>query len=68
MRTIWQVVLIAWAVALCPIVATSQPAPGPATRSTSGSRLLMAHYMPWFEAAPESNHWGWHWTMNHYHP
>ena len=28
----------------------------------------MAHYMPWFEAKPISPGWGWHWTMNHYHP
>jgi len=31
-------------------------------------RYLMAHYMPWFEAKPTSPAWGWHWTMNHYHP
>jgi len=31
-------------------------------------RYLMAHYMPWFEAKPTSQGWGWHWTMNHYHP
>src|SRR5438874_12200987 len=31
-------------------------------------RFLMAHYMPWFEAAPERRSWGWHWTMNHFHP
>lgn len=30
--------------------------------------LLMAHYMPWFEAKPTSKGWGWHWTMNHYQP
>ncbi len=31
-------------------------------------RYLMAHYMPWFEAKPISRGWGWHWTMNHFHP
>jgi len=31
-------------------------------------RQLMAHYMPWFEADPSHNRWGWHWTMNHYDP
>lgn len=31
-------------------------------------RYLMAHYMPWFEAKPTSEKWGWHWTMNHFHP
>ena len=24
--------------------------------------------MPWFEADPVAKKWGWHWTMNHYHP
>lgn len=28
------------------------------------SKTLMVHYMPWFEAKPTSNSWGWHWTMN----
>lgn len=32
------------------------------------TRFLMAHYMPWFEASPTQNRWGWHWTMNHYRP
>ena len=31
-------------------------------------RYLMAHYMPWFQARPFSQDWGWHWTMNHYQP
>ncbi|HLK16998.1 MAG TPA: glycoside hydrolase family 71/99-like protein [Fimbriimonadaceae bacterium] len=26
--------------------------------------LLMAHYMPWFQAPPVHSQWGWHWTMN----
>ncbi|HLV80124.1 MAG TPA: hypothetical protein VKT32_07555, partial [Chthonomonadaceae bacterium] len=30
--------------------------------------LLMAHYMPWFQADPQRHSWGWHWTMNHFHP
>ena len=24
--------------------------------------------MPWFSAPPISPQWGWHWTMNRYHP
>ncbi|HZT44417.1 MAG TPA: glycoside hydrolase family 71/99-like protein [Chthonomonadaceae bacterium] len=32
------------------------------------TRYVMAHYMPWFEASPNHNRWGWHWTMNHYRP
>jgi len=30
--------------------------------------LLLAHYMPWFEADPASGRWGWHWTMHHFDP
>ena len=30
--------------------------------------LLMAHYMPWYEADPGRDRWGWHWTMNHFKP
>lgn len=29
-------------------------------------RLILAHYMPWYEAKPTSAAWGWHWTMNHF--
>lgn len=35
---------------------------------TKPQRLLMAHYMPWYESKPVSGHWGWHWTMNHFDP
>lgn len=31
-------------------------------------RLILAHYMPWYTAKPHSDHWGWHWTMNHFDP
>jgi hypothetical protein len=30
--------------------------------------LLMAHYMPWYQTEAVSGYWGWHWTMNNYHP
>ncbi len=30
--------------------------------------LVLAHYMPWYTAKPPSDHWGWHWTMNHFDP
>ncbi len=30
--------------------------------------LILAHYMPWFEAKPVSETWGWHWTMGHFDP
>ena len=25
-------------------------------------------HMPWYTAKPFSDHWGWHWTMNHFDP
>jgi hypothetical protein len=31
-------------------------------------RLLLAHYLPWYEADPAHNQWGWHWTMQHFNP
>ena len=30
--------------------------------------LILAHYMPWFEAEPARSRWGWHWTMNAFDP
>lgn len=30
--------------------------------------LVLAHYMPWYEAKPAHPAWGWHWTMNHFDP
>ncbi len=32
------------------------------------AKLVLAHYMPWFEAKPVSPQWGWHWTMNAFDP
>jgi hypothetical protein len=29
---------------------------------------IFVYYMPWFVAKPYSDHWGWHWTMNHFNP
>jgi hypothetical protein len=35
----------------------------------AGSKPVMVHYMPWFQAkGAYSSNWGWHWTMNHYNP
>ncbi|MDA7874325.1 glycoside hydrolase family 71/99-like protein [Rhodopirellula sp.] len=31
-------------------------------------KLLLAHYMPWYQAKPFSQAWGWHWTMNKFNP
>ncbi len=30
--------------------------------------LVLAHYMPWYQAKPFSSTWGWHWTMNVFDP
>lgn len=30
--------------------------------------LMVAHYMPWFEANVADRQWGWHWTMNAFNP
>ena len=38
------------------------------TPAGSSSRLILAHYMPWFAAKPTSTNWGWHWTMNAFDP
>ncbi|HLK56916.1 MAG TPA: glycoside hydrolase family 71/99-like protein [Chthonomonadaceae bacterium] len=48
--------------------ATAHQRASASEHASSASPLLMAHYMPWFEARPTSNHWGWHWTMNHFQP
>ncbi len=34
----------------------------------SSDLLVLAHYMPWYVAKPSSDHWGWHWTMDHFDP
>lgn len=38
------------------------------TRTDSIGCVILAHYMPWYEAKPVSPAWGWHWTMNHFDP
>lgn len=32
------------------------------------SKLLLAHYVPWYGTPQISGDWGWHWTMNHFNP
>ena len=29
---------------------------------------ILVHVMPWYEANRDKGQWGWHWTMNHFHP
>jgi hypothetical protein len=55
--------------ALLPIfIPRSALAVPPRTEKSAAKRLLMAHYMPWYQAKPDSAQWGWHWTMNHFNP
>jgi len=55
------ILLIVWLV-ICVLASVT---PG---RADPPRRLLLAHYLPWFEADPAAKRWGWHWTMNFYHP
>jgi len=41
---------------------------GQENRKPGSSRLILAHYMPWYVAKPASRVWGWHWTMNAFDP
>src|SRR4051812_46697509 len=57
--------LLAVGPALLAAPSPGRPAP---VAPAAESRLLLAHYMPWFQAGADGKSWGWHWTMNHYHP
>jgi len=46
----------------CPLVF------GPLRASPASAKEVMVYYMPWFNAKPFSDNWGWHWTMGHFHP
>lgn len=32
------------------------------------AKPVLVYYMPWYAAPPFSRDWGWHWTMDHFHP
>ena len=34
----------------------------------AASKIVMVYYMPWFSAKPDSQTWGWHWTMDRFNP
>jgi hypothetical protein len=36
--------------------------------AAASPRLILVHYMPWFEADAGAHRFGWHWTMNKYDP
>ncbi|MCB2155598.1 hypothetical protein KQI84_11990 [bacterium] len=38
------------------------------TTARATEPIVLAHYMTWYESEPVSGVWGWHWTMNHFHP
>ena len=62
-------ILTFWlAVCLAMPVSTAQTSTTQRASAPAGERAIMVHYMPWFEADPLHKRWGWHWTMNHYHP
>ncbi|MEC8553706.1 MAG: glycoside hydrolase family 71/99-like protein [Planctomycetota bacterium] len=48
---------------VCPGKAGAQ-----SVESVKKPQLVLAHYMPWYTAKPFSDHWGWHWTMDHFAP
>ncbi|HVM49583.1 MAG TPA: glycoside hydrolase family 71/99-like protein, partial [Candidatus Acidoferrum sp.] len=39
-----------------------------AASSSAAPKPLLVYYQTWFVARPYSDHWGWHWTMNHFDP
>lgn len=51
-------VLAAWLTLLLGLT----PAPPAAAKS------ILAYYLAWYAAPPLSTNWGWHWTMNRFHP
>ncbi len=58
-------------VALCLValvVLTVSPVQGADAAPPAGDTRIFAHVMPWFEADPARDFWGWHWTMNAFDP
>lgn len=54
--------LVVWATIVgIESTAAARPAAAPAT-TRSVARLLLAHYMPWYETPAASGKWGSHWT------
>ena len=40
----------------------------PHLHAQNSSKIVLAHYMPWYASKSVSGDWGWHWTMNHFDP
>ncbi|MDG2219892.1 MAG: glycoside hydrolase family 71/99-like protein [Rubripirellula sp.] len=53
---------------LCFHTASAEEGSPAGVAPTASTPLVLAHYMPWYTAKPASDHWGWHWTMNHFDP
>ena len=49
--------------ALALSLAAPAPAQTPKSKPVAKRPLLLAHYMPWFDADPDAKRFGWHWTM-----
>ena len=42
--------------------------PARGAESSDQRPMILVHVMPWYVATPDKGQWGWHWTMNHFHP
>ena len=61
-RDCWAEPLLATAMLLPLVVAATATAEE--LQAGEPSPLILAHYMPWYEAKPVSQAWGWHWTKD----
>lgn len=62
--SVWRSLLCFVALAGCLAARTSRADEEPRPANTR----IFAHVMPWFEADPAREFWGWHWTMNAFDP
>ena len=51
-----------------PTATIQVPALATVSQASRPRPLLLAHYMPWYQTQAVSGYWGWHWTMEHFHP
>jgi hypothetical protein len=69
MKRTWLLLILGLVCLLCCLIAERAGVAEPPSRGTPGVRpLVVAHFMPWYEAKPFSPRWGWHWTMNAFNP
>ncbi len=60
MRTCWYVAFMFFALQINGLQ--------PVCSAQESQSTLLVHYMPWYQAKPYSETWGWHWTMNAFDP